>query len=277
MVPMKASAASKINASLLAGLLWCCPLLAHAGHEFESGLTYFHFDYVEDCPPPLKSTEEDWILGSYAAYSYFGDTHPLLGRLRFDFARAATDYDGTDQKGNPLRGKTANTLITGEVNLGFQFLNWSRKSLHLASYTGFGFKYRDRDLGLYSEEYTWKYIPLGLLLEKQLGARWLLAIDASLRFMFDGEIKVNLSEYRKGMNDPRADLGSKTGFRVATPILFKVQPEWAIALTPWYEYSALGRCEPFPITLNGEVIGAAYEPDSETRQYGADLGVRVFF
>jgi hypothetical protein len=268
---------SLVNSAALAGLLWCFPSTAAAGQHFETGVALYYFDYVEDCPPPLKSTEEDLILGSYAAYTYAGDENSFFGRLRLEFAYAATAYDGTDQKGTPLKGTTVNGFITGEINLGYQLTSRSKSSFHLTPYSGIGYKFRYRDLGSYSEEYSWGYVPLGLLLEKDFGNRWSVALDASLRFMFDGQIKVNFSNYNSGLNNPKGNLGDKTGYKLAMPLIYHVGQQWAIALTPWYEFSALGRCEPFPIIYNGKVIGAAYEPDSETHQYGADLGVRIFF
>jgi hypothetical protein len=50
-----------------------------------------------------------------------------------------------------------------------------------------------------------------------------------------------------------------------------------VVLTPWYEYSAFGRSDSFPVIFNGAIIGSAYEPDSRTHQYGANIGVRLFF
>jgi hypothetical protein len=277
MVLMKLSPVLLVHSAVLAGFFCGCNPLAIAGQQFETGVALYYFDYIEDCPPPLKSTEEDLILGAYAAYTYQGDNNPLFGRLRLEFAYAATAYDGTDQKGTPLKGTTVNGFLTGEFNLGYQLTSRSKRTFHLTPYTGFGYKFRYRDLGSYSEEYSWKYVPLGLLAEKEFGKRWSVGLDASLRFMFDSQIKVNLSDFDRGLNDPKADLGNKTGYRVAMPLLYRVQPQWAITLTPWYEYSALGRCEPFLILRNGDQIGAAYEPDSKTNQYGADLGVRLFF
>jgi hypothetical protein len=275
---MKSSSFLLVTSTVLVGLFWCCNPSAIAGQHFETGVALYYFDYVEDCPPPLKSTEADLILGSYAAYTYQGDDNPFFGRFRLEFAYAATAYDGTDHNGTPLKGTTVNGFVTGELNLGYQLTSRSKRSFHLTPYTGFGYKFRYRDLGSYSEEYSWRYVPLGLLAEKEFGKKWSVALDASLRFMFAGDFKVR-------NNDSKDPLGNKTGYRLAMPLLYRVQPQWAITLTPWYEYTALGRSEPFLITYNGQSEPIfvthdgqyVYEPDSRTHQYGADLGVRLFF
>jgi hypothetical protein len=170
--------------------IWIGPALA--GHQLEAGISLFHFDYVEDCPPPLKSTEKDWLLGSYGTYAYRGADNPFHGRLHFEYASGSTAYDGTDQQGVPLQGKTVNSFLKNEIDLGLRLTDADR-SFHLTPYGGAGYKRRERDLGVYSEEYSWKFLTLGMLAEKNFGGSWSAGVDGSVRFMYDSRIKIRLS------------------------------------------------------------------------------------
>lgn len=253
---------------LFLGLL---PAAAYAQQSFESSFMIYNFDFREDCPPPLKSTEEAWLLGSHLAYQYLGEKNNIYGRLLFEYARANTDYDGTDQQGTPLVGTTLNTFFTGEADIGYRFA-LSRHS-HLIPYAGFGYRFRNRDLGAYSEEYDWQYVPLGLRIQYQPHPRWEMALDIALRFVVNASVKVNLSEISTSIDDAEANLQNDIGFYIALPITYRFDSRWSLALTPWYEDIDMGACSPFPITNNGETIGSAYVPESEARMYGANIGV----
>jgi hypothetical protein len=253
------------------------PVAARAQQALESSIRFYYFDFKEDCPPPLKSTEEAWLLGSRLSYCYRGEENNLYGRLLFEYARANTDYDGTDQEGIPLTGEAVNTFLTGEAALGYRFANPLVADSHLVPYTGIGYRFRDRDLGVYSEEYDWLYMPLGLRMEFQPSPRWEVALDLALRFVVNAAVKVNLSEIALGLADAEARLDDQIGFIIALPVSYRFHPQWSLTVTPWHENINLGLCPPFPVIRNGQAVGSAHVPESETIQYGANVGLVFWF
>jgi hypothetical protein len=246
-------------------------------HTFESSPMLYYFDYREKIPLPLKSTEENWLMGSRFAYGYGKGTRGLQGRILFEYARAGTNYDGTDQEGTALNGVSVNTFFTGEVDLGYRVPNPLAEKSHLMPYVGLGYRYRDRDLDLYSENFNWQYLPLGLRLDYQLSPGWNAVVDLSLRFMLKAAVKVRLSQLDPELNDPQEDMGNEIGYKIALPVSYRIRPQWSMTFSPWYEQIDLGRTAAFPITAAGQPVGEGYVPASQTRQYGLYLGVRSFF
>ena len=253
---------------------------AEGPHFLEAGFMYYYFDYDEDTPPLTESTEEGWLPGFHIAYGYQGLKSPIYGQILFEYTDYETDFDGTDQIGTPVKSDTDNELMTWEGTIGYTFRKPGGFKFDLTAYTGLGYRYWERELGgllPFSEEYSWKYVPAGLRADYQISDKWSCTLDISARFMFDGEIQVNLSEAIPGLNDPEVDLGSKTGYKVLAPFQYRFHKSWSLVVVPWYEYSAIDESDTFLITFAGMPSGIGFEPSSETRQYGINLNVRHFF
>ncbi len=86
--------------------------------------------------------------------------------------------------------------------------------------------------------------------------------------MFGGEMKLYASEFNSSFPDVTFDLGNKPGFYLELPIRYKLANNWSILGSFWYEYSEIGK---------SDVIYGLLEPDSETHQYGFNLGVSYLF
>lgn len=251
---------------------------AEGPHSLEASLMYYYFDYKEDLPSPFKSTESGWLPGISLAYAYRGTDNPVYGRLLFEYTDAETDYDGTTQSGVPLTDTTDNKFLRWEGNIGYTFIR--QEGFDLTAYTGLGYRYWERGVGgqaPYSEEYSWKYVPVGLRAGYRFSDRWDGALDLSARIMLDGEIKVNLSDIDPLLNNPKEDLGNKTGWKVEAPFYYKLTSPWSLVFTPWYEYSAIGKSDDFLITYAGTPVALGYEPESRTNQYGVNMGVKLRF
>jgi hypothetical protein len=243
----------------------------------EASFTPFHIVYREDVMPPLKSTESGWLPGFGLAYGYKGKNYGPYARLALDLTVANTNYDGSDQLGNPLLGTTRNVFVRGEGNLGLTLFSTLNPPRDFTAYTGLGYRFWERGLGGdtsgYREHYSWKYVPVGMRVGYRVNGKWSGAVDASARFMFGGSILVYLSDLDPGYNDPRMSLGNRPGWRVEAPVYYRF---WSF--TPWFEYSAIGRSNSEEVTYNGRPLNpriAVYEPSSTTYQIGLRVGARI--
>ena len=256
---------------LTSGIAYAAP---EGPNSLEASADFLYFDYKESLPSPFKSTEKGWIPGGRLIYSYQGVDNPLYGRLLGEFFDGEIDYDGTTQEGTPVKAKSDATILIGEANIGYNI-----KPIKVIVYTGIGYRDWNRKVGeQYSEDYRWKYWPIGLRGNYRINEKLSGAIDVSARYAFGGTIKVYLSDFNPGYNNPKADLGEKWGFKVEAPIEYKLlEPNWTFVTTPWYEYSAIGKSNIFDITYQGIPDGSGYEPSSKTRQYGINLGVKYRF
>ncbi|MDD5066033.1 MAG: hypothetical protein PHF84_03195, partial [bacterium] len=144
-------------------------------------------------------------------------------------------------------------------------------------YSGIGYRYWLRGLGSredimpMSEEYSWYYVPVGIRIAWKVSRKIELSLDNTLKLMFKGNIKVNLSEGDPYYNDPSASLGSRTGWRIMPGVNFEVYPKLHLLIGPWYEYSAIQQSPVFAITYAGKLWGYGYEPSSRTHQFGLDI------
>jgi hypothetical protein len=244
-----------------------------SGDYVDGSLMLMYYDYKEDLPAPYKSTESGFVPGVAYTYTYNRPEKKLFMRGSGEFSYGSTKYDGTTQSGVPVISTTDNIFTNIEVNFGIKM---GRNEM-VAIYSGLGFHYWNRGLGgagSYSEDYTWFYFPTGLLVNLDISDTTRVSIDACLRFMYMGRIKVNLSDLSPYFNDPTGDLGNTIGIKLKAPIRFSLSDGLALLIMPWFEYSTIGKSNLFIITYGGIPISYAYEPSSNTFQYGVNLGIR---
>lgn len=264
----------------ITGIIFCMVTgIAYAELEtpnaFELSANLLYIDYKESLPTPFKSNEKDAIGGARLVYTYQGIDNPFYGRVLGEFYDGQLTYDGTDQEGTPVKAKSDATIMVGEADIGYNI-----KPLKLIVYTGIGYRDWNRFVARqYTEDYRWKYWPIGLRGSYRINENISGAIDVSARYAFGGTIKVYLTDLAWGYNAPTADLGEKWGYRVEAPVEFKVpeNPNWTLVATPWFEYFEIGQSNEFEITYHGEVIGYGYEPSSKTKEYGVNLGIKYRF
>jgi opacity protein-like surface antigen len=248
-------------------------------HRVQLGLNLYEFNYKEQISAPRKSTETGLVPGLRVEYAYTPHDTPVLAGVTVAYSPGSTGFDGTTQKGDPVIASTANQFITIEGSAGYAV------SSFFHPYAGIGFRYWQRGDGAaneqgivsYREDYSWFYLPVGLRLQTDVTSRLNVALDAAALFMFAGHISVHLSDVDPTFNDPDADLGSKTGYRVRLPATYRISGGLGVTLAPWYEYSAIGRSGVFALTQNGSIVGTGVEPDSRTHQYGGSLEVALLF
>jgi hypothetical protein len=249
---------------------------------FELSGSYYHFDYNEELPSPLKSTETAWLPGGKMVYGYEGKSSSFYGSLAYDYTQANTDYDGTTQQGAPIKLKSKHTLMRGEANVGYSVKHIEGEAFDLTPYAGVGYRYWERLIGDtdpngYRELYTWWYVPVGIKAKYGISDSWSIGCDVSARIMFNGNIKFDFAASDATINSPDVSLGNKIGMKASVPLAVQLSSEVSLICEPWYEHSAIGASNDVVVTQNGTAVALVHEPDSATNQYGVDVGIRWEF
>jgi hypothetical protein len=251
--------------------------------RFDFGFMYWHQDYKEDLPAPLKSTESGWIPGIFLSYEY-NKRNAFYLKIFTEFSYGDDTYDGSDQMGNPLVFSDNNHqfLFRGEIDVGYNFA--LSKSVAVKPYVGYGYRRWNRGqeaiiqgVATYQERYYWHYIPVGVLVEVNVNDRLTVEPNAGVRYMFYGRATAELSEVDPGFNDPAMKLGNRASYYVEMPIRYKLTNTWSIVLKPWFTYDQIGQSDPADLVYHGTVIGTATEPSSTAQQYGINLGLSAAF
>jgi hypothetical protein len=188
----------------------------------EADLTFYHFGYQEDVPPPFKSTESGLLTGLGVTLVRLEKGPSLFARLAGVYTGTSTHYDGTTQSGYPATGETKNKFLNAEGNVGLTFPAPSATSLTV--YAGLGYRYWERGLGgwePYRERYTWKYVPAGVRWDSPSKARWGWGVDFAARFMYGGKIRVYFSEIYATLNDLDLTLGNRPGWKLQAPVRYR--------------------------------------------------------
>lgn len=246
----------------------------------------YHVRYQENAP----DYEDGWLKGLRFSYKNQNATTQSYWRVLYEKTNHENNYIGAlqDNEGNnlgPYNTTTKNIKTTSEII----FANPVSDSNHEYAYTGIGFHSWDRTiLGSASEnvatcleKYSWGYIPVGYRSEYKINDKWDGAIDIAIRFMFNGKMK---SPNPSNIDPFQVNLGNKPGFKVEIPYTYKMDSQWSLTLTPWYEYWKIGQSNLVPQTVNGVPQYNAqgyqlgvYEPSSTTKQVGIDIGLSCRF
>jgi hypothetical protein len=242
----------------------------------EVNLIFDHFNYKEDVPAPLKSTENGLLPGLGLALVRLEKGPSLFARLAGEYNTAHTNYDGTTQSGIPVTGGTKNKFFNAEGNIGLTLP--APSATHFTVYTGLGYHYWERGLGgealygtvPYREHYTWKYVPAGLRWDSRPKGQWGFGVDFASLFMFGGMIRVYFTDIYPTLNDLDLTLGNRPGWKLQTPVRYRY-----LTFIPWVASSAIGQSNTDTLRFRGEPIAVGYEPSSMARHYGLNVGARL--
>jgi hypothetical protein len=253
-----------------------------AGSSLQLGVGYRYFDYKEDLPAALRSTESGWLPDVNLSYTYKKKSN-FYARIYGDYASADITFDGTTMGGTPISFSDSHQKFF-KFEADFGYAVGVADNFLLIPYIGYGYRYWERGQArktatytTFEEDYSWSYIPIGLKADYDINERWNIGGTIAINIMFNGKMKAYPSKVIAGVNDPEFDLGNKIGFYVDLPITYKLTSNWSIVGTPWYEYSEIGQSNNVNITYGGTVVGYAYEPGSKTNQYGFNLGASYSF
>jgi len=249
---------------------------------FTLGLGIRMFDYAEDLVAPDKSTEKGWLPSVHGSYEYVKPSKYYF-KVFGEYASANITYDGSTQDGTPVSfDNSRNAILQVEADAGVIFDVTT--NFHLIPYTGLGFKYWQRGeaqttnrVASYREDYSWAYVPVGVKFSVPIAKNWNLGGTAAAHIMFAGKMTAKMSDAIPGWSDMSFDLGAKMGWYFDLPLTYRASRDVCVSVTPFYEVSSIGKSNEVPAVVNGVNIGTAYEPASNTKQYGLRIGVSMTF
>lgn len=262
----------KIKRYLSAGLFLACwgPLMAAPGQlDLDASLAFsvLDFDYTE--------TFDDGSTADYETGLLPGVSLGLsIARDRLFAETTLSAWSGNVGYHGPADTVTGEDLLEWNVLAGAEVYRHTATSIAL--YAGAGFRYWERGIrstttlsGLF-ETYDWWYGLLGLRLTHDPRESIRLGADIRLLRPVDPGIEV---EFASGFDDKELDLGEKTGVRVALTLENRLDDRFRYFISPWFEYWELGRSRTEPLLQDGIIVGTVFEPMSETRNFGVNIGL----
>jgi hypothetical protein len=260
---------SGLTLVLLLGWVNPCTAYENSWKTMEFGVKSFYYDYNEVQSGEWLDSEKGWLAGTnfiFKSQNRDNGYWQIVYEPVIDNTHYNGFYLGTNQ---PSQSTTATELTTLE----FTYANPVNENTYVS--VGLGYHSWDRILSEYQEEvYSWFYIPLGFRWTIGAGRRLEGAIDISARIMFAGR----MAGRNMGYKDFYVNLGNKPGYRIALPLTYHLNSLWAFTITPWYDYSSIGKSNSVPwYQRNGSYEGEVYEPDSTTKQYGINIGTKLYF
>jgi hypothetical protein len=235
----------------------------------------FGFEEFDDSADSFLR-EEGFVPGFVAGLSAIRSSWFLAG----DFSYHAGDirYDGQTNTGIPVKTRTDEKLLDASFHLGHEFKTGTLFSYTL--YGGFGYRrwYRDirptETVSGISETYAWWYGSLGTAGIFHITSKLEWIIDVHLTRTIAPNVKVDFKDL---FDDTSLDLGERFGMRLALPLHYLAFDHTAIVVEPYFERWDLGRSITEPLTRRGAIVGTVFEPRSETRNFGINLGVMYSF
>lgn len=243
-------------------------------NSLEMSFNRFHFGYTES----IGDSERGWLNGFHVAYKNQDTVNKEFWRVTYDQTKQDTQYDGALYNLNtgtstPYQGTTENKITDLEFIYAIPITDAKKTYI----YTGIGKHHWNRNLtGQYGylEKYSWNYIPIGYRNEFKVSGKLSGAVDLVAKFMVNGKIDVS----GDGYDERQMILGNKVGFRMELPYTYKMNSNWSLLFTPWYEYLAIGQSDWVDLTNNGHITRyVSSEPSSINHQYGVNVGLKYTF
>jgi hypothetical protein len=239
-----------------------------AAGSLRIGFTAFDFNYEEYDDRGLSLDREQGLLPGLIIGATF-EREPWLVQGSLRYAAGEVDYHAT-----PVDSKTDEAILDLTLTGGVRLYAGVSDSLSLV--VGAGYRRWSRDIhstatvdGL-KETYRWGYALIGLRGDRTLGEFTRLVADLSLRRTVNPQLEV---DFIRNFDDTSLDLGAENGFQASLSLGRKLGQGTTLWVRPWYEYWQLGRSGNAPLTRNGIRTGTLFEPDSETRDYGIEIGL----
>jgi len=146
----------------------------------------------------------------------------------------------------------------------------------VSAYGGLGYRRWQRDIrstpiasGVF-ETYRWGYGFLGATIGRRLGARVRLSIDGRATRTIGARVGVDFGAIFDPVTLEPADRFSG---RLALRLAYRVTRAWSVQGGPYAEWWSLGQSPVQALTQQGVSAGAVFEPRSEARSIGFELGV----
>ncbi|MDD5711895.1 MAG: autotransporter outer membrane beta-barrel domain-containing protein [Smithellaceae bacterium] len=250
---------------------------SQAESSLEMGVGLQRFDYEEKLTAPAKSSERGFLPGIYGNI----DTrlNMLYLRLSGSYAGGDLTYDGSLQDDTPFAtDDNPQALVKIEAVAGCRV--WDTPRFSVTPYAGYGYRYWRRGQAKapnYREDYSWQYLPLGVLIEGRLDDRWSWGLNVEAFVAVDGTMKTFISAIDPTATDTTYKLKDKIGWHADLPVRYRIGGNWVLVCTPWFDYNSSRQSDYVEHrNLLGLVDYVTYEPASRTYQYGLNLGLALF-
>lgn len=236
--------------------------------------SFLYFDYTElSTTDQVLDTETGWLPGLEIGFDYDITPDWSIG-VNTSFYLGTVDYDGQTQQGVP---HTTNT-DTGLFRLGARVGSLVYKDIQL--FAGVQLHRWDRDIndnnnisGI-TETYEWNEYSLGLNTDFIVTSKDLINLEASLLFIRNATIFVDLT--RVNLGTATLEQGDGTGARIALGWLHQNTNNIGYGLDLFFEGWEFGRSNTKQ-TDNSSTIIFVTEPRSETRNIGLKFNIVYMF
>jgi hypothetical protein len=236
--------------------------------------SFLYFDYTEFSTTDQElNTETGWLPGLEIGFDYDITPDWSFG-VNTSFYLGTVDYDGQTQQGVPHTTDTD----TGLFRLGARVGRLVYKDIQL--FAGVQLHRWDRDIndnnnisGI-TETYEWNEYSLGLNTDFIVTSKDLINLEASLLFIRNATIFVDLT--RVNLGTTTLDLGDGTGARLALSWIHQYKNDFNLGLGLFFEGWEFGRSNTRQLE-NGSSIIYVTEPRSETRNIGLKFDIEYMF
>ncbi|MCU7916636.1 MAG: porin family protein [Candidatus Thiodiazotropha sp. (ex Gloverina cf. vestifex)] len=262
---------------LSALLMMTCPLALPASDDifFDSawlGLSVLDFDYEEFDDRGISLDRERGLLPGLNA-GVNAQRGEWLFETRLLWLSGNVDYTSAT-----AASRTDEDILNLELTTGYRIQTTKEQQFYLVAGAGYRKWWRNihstaTASGL-DETYDWSYGLLGLRGEQTLNNQTQLVADLQLTRTINPGINVH---FISNFNDVSLNLQEETGYRFRLTLNRQVGESTSFWVAPWYEYWKLGRSNNTALYSNQIQIGSVFEPRSETRNFGINLGVRWRF
>lgn len=280
---------SLVVTAFAVGLLLAGP--ASAGQVW-FGVSALDFGYKEfdDTDGTVPNREDGWLPG--LVFGYREDRNRWFGHLDASFHWGEVDYDGETQDGVAARTDTDERIVDVSYRFGYWF--GAEEQPRVAPYAGLGYRNWRREIqdgqdingrpvqGLL-ERYHWAYLVVGV--EANLRYSEMSEWGLDLRLTRTVDAKMELDGFPMRLNDGTVilvddatfDLGERTGGKAIFYWRYHYGSDASVEIAPFYEQWDIGRSPDTVLTSGGNPAGVAFEPRSETRNYGVSLSIKRDF
>lgn len=197
-----------------------------------------------------------------------------FGRWGLHYHGGTVNYDGQTQGGVPVDTDTGTEILDTELSGGYRWLRLGHWSASV--YGGLGYRHWDRDIhsspaayGVF-ETYQWGYGLLGMSVARRFGTRDRLILDARATRTIGARVAVDFG----GVFDPvTLEPADRFAGRLSLRLVHRVTRLWSLQVGPYVEWWRLGESPGRPLVQGGSPISTVFEPRSDTRLVGFELGV----
>ena len=242
-------------------------------HHIYLGLLTSYFDYSESVP----SDEEGIFAGINLGYEFL-KPNCIYMKLDTVFAGGELEYNGKTWGGSSLSFDHDDFIVDLEYDFGF---NVQIKDFYIIPFIGFSYHFWARNLSDspagYDEKYNWICVPIGAIFGYNFTDCFNIQLKLNATPMVYGQVQAFFSDINDNFNDPRLELGNKTGYKSELCARLKIYKHWAVMINPFFEYYEFGKSDNEKLEYSDIPVDIIYEPASETYKIGINFLVTFMF